>query len=193
MRVCQFRHIRMWVMLGAKNRPQPDIDPAQMTIPNDDEFAPDVKGRESDPPLAEPTAPFPPQLPAVGRYVVLRHETPPDFPRPSHYDLMLESGPELATWAVAAMPEAGEAVIALRLPGHRIDYLDYEGPVSGGRGTVARFQAGTFQVMHRDGSGLTLHLTPVGTQQAAVYRLDHGEGPNDILTRECRTPEHSLR
>jgi hypothetical protein len=27
---------------------------------------------------------------------------------------------------------------------HRLDYLTYEGPVSGGRGTVARWDAGTF-------------------------------------------------
>ena len=32
------------------------------------------------------------------RFVVLRHETPPGYPRPPHYDLMLEQEGGLWTW-----------------------------------------------------------------------------------------------
>jgi hypothetical protein len=40
--------------------------------------------------------------------------------------------------------EAGVAVRAEPAGDHRLLYLDYEGPVSGGRGTVARVDGGTF-------------------------------------------------
>ena len=33
------------------------------------------------------------------RYVILQHDTPPGYPRPLHWDLMLEQGRTLRTWA----------------------------------------------------------------------------------------------
>ena len=41
------------------------------------------------------------------RYVILRHEMPADSPRPAHWDLMLETGTVLATWALDALPVVG--------------------------------------------------------------------------------------
>lgn len=80
------------------------------------------------------------------RFVVLRH----DWPVP-HRDLILETTDAagvslLPTWALyAADPErpvlaatAGAYGIAVPLEAHRRAYLDYEGPVSGDRGTVTR-------------------------------------------------------
>ena len=75
------------------------------------------------------------------RYVILRHETPPGYVRPTHWDLMLESGGVLRTWALADEPKAGAAIEAESLPDHRLDYLDFEGAVSG-RGSVSRFDSG---------------------------------------------------
>jgi len=40
--------------------------------------------------------------------------------------------------------------VAERLPDHRSAYLDYEGPVSGGRGTVRRVAAGELEVVRDD-------------------------------------------
>jgi hypothetical protein len=79
------------------------------------------------------------------RYVVLRHDTPPGSPRPLHWDLLLTDGPHLRAWALAEEPQAGRPIAAVLLPNHRLAYLDYEGPVSGGRGDVSRWDAGTFQ------------------------------------------------
>jgi len=38
--------------------------------------------------------------------------------------------------------QAGESLEVLRLPDHRAVYLEYEGPVSGNRGSVQRLRAG---------------------------------------------------
>lgn len=74
------------------------------------------------------------------RFVILEH----DYPE-LHWDLMLEAGEVLHTWRLAQAPEnSAEAIPATALGDHRRLYLDYEGPVSGGRGTVRRWDAGEF-------------------------------------------------
>jgi hypothetical protein len=73
------------------------------------------------------------------RFAVLAH----DHPTP-HWDLFLEAGDVLRSWRLSPGIESGEAVPAEPTADHRLTYLDYEGPVSGGRGTVARVDAGTF-------------------------------------------------
>jgi DNA polymerase Ligase (LigD) len=73
------------------------------------------------------------------RFVILQHDHPS-----LHWDLMLEAGPALRTWRLAAPPATGQAVPAEPSFDHRLVYLDYEGPVSGGRGSVVRWDAGTF-------------------------------------------------
>ena len=80
------------------------------------------------------------------RYVILRHEMSPGGPRGAHWDLMLEDGPSLKTWALQELPAPGVEVRAEKLPDHRLRYLDYEGPVSGDRGTVVRYDRGTYTV-----------------------------------------------
>jgi hypothetical protein len=81
------------------------------------------------------------------RFVILRHETPAGFPRESHFDLMLEHVGVLRTWAMEWLPALGEDVSAERLPDHRLAYLDYEGKVSGERGSVSRVDAGDYECL----------------------------------------------
>lgn len=81
------------------------------------------------------------------RYVLLEHDHP--FP---HFDLMLEDGPALRTWRLHTWPSAERAIVAEALPPHRPSYLDYEGPISGGRGVVSRRDAGQFS-WHEDSPG----------------------------------------
>ena len=38
------------------------------------------------------------------RFVLLRHECPPDWVKPSHWDLMLERGQVLETWQLIDLP-----------------------------------------------------------------------------------------
>src|SRR5882724_3306447 len=66
------------------------------------------------------------------RFVILRHETPPGFARPAHWDFMLECGGVLRTWEMAD---------------HRLAYLEYEGEVPGGRGTVSRWDEGRYEIL----------------------------------------------
>jgi hypothetical protein len=76
------------------------------------------------------------------RFAVLQH----DSPQGRHWDFMLETREALATWALAEPPDAAAAIAAEVLPDHRTAYLDYEGPVSEGRGSVTRWDRGTYQL-----------------------------------------------
>jgi hypothetical protein len=67
-----------------------------------------------------------------------------DSPRGLHYDFFLEAGETLRTWALPCLPEPGQEIPCDALADHRGMYLDYEGPISGDRGTVARWDQGTF-------------------------------------------------
>ncbi len=72
------------------------------------------------------------------RFVILCHENH----RGAHFDFMLESGDVLKTWALPQPPASGVEIECEALADHRLAYLDYEGPVSGGRGSVARWDRG---------------------------------------------------
>jgi hypothetical protein len=73
----------------------------------------------------------------AGRFVILMHDHP--F---VHWDLMLEADGVLRTWRLLAAPAADRIIGAEALPDHRLHYLEYEGPVSGGRGKVIRWDGG---------------------------------------------------
>lgn len=76
----------------------------------------------------------------MSRFVVLEHDWPA-----VHWDLLLESGPVLKAWRLLAEPGPGRAVPAIPNSDHRLLYLDYEGPLTGDRGRVRRWDAGTFE------------------------------------------------
>lgn len=107
------------------------------------------------------------------RFVLLRHECPPPskkpkHEKPSHWDFMLEHEGVLRTWELRELPMAwaallGEssdsaAVTAIPLPDHRLAYLDYEGPVSGDRGSVRCCDRGTFELLEETQDTLTVGL-----------------------------------
>lgn len=96
------------------------------------------------------------------RFVLLHHDFPPRLGKPSHWDLMLEDDGVLITWALAEQPAAGGAggstIAATRLADHRLDYLDYEGPVSGDRGSVRRLDAGSFSWLERRPARVRIEL-----------------------------------
>ena len=108
------------------------------------------------------------------RFVVLRHDSPQGL----HFDLMLETGEALRTWALPEPPGPGVEMIGDALPDHRPAYLDYEGPVSGGRGWVTRFDRGTYRIERQGESELIVELA--GEQLAGRATL-------------CRLPEEPSR
>ncbi len=96
------------------------------------------------------------------RYVILLHELPAGQQlapgRSTHWDLMLEWGTALRSWALATEPAVGCTCNAEQLPDHRLDYLTYEGPVSGNRGQVTRWDAGQYQIEVPGNDALTVVL-----------------------------------
>jgi hypothetical protein len=73
------------------------------------------------------------------RFAILDHDHP--F---RHWDFLLEAGTVLRAWRLLAEPAPRSAIRAEPLPDHRPIYLDYEGPIGGGRGRVRRWDAGSF-------------------------------------------------
>ena len=86
------------------------------------------------------------------RFVILRHECPADRPRRSHWDLMFEADGRLWTWALRDSPDSPSQP-AERLADHRIDFLEFEGAIPGDRGSVVRWDRGTYEI---EGSRRTL-------------------------------------
>ena len=99
------------------------------------------------------------------RYALLIH----DSPRGLHYDFFLEDGVALKSWALPRLPEAGLEIACDALADHRSIYLDYEGPISGGRGTVTRWDQGTFAIESWTDNEIIVALA--GTQLAGRVQL----------------------
>jgi hypothetical protein len=105
------------------------------------------------------------------RFVILEHDHP--F---LHWDFMLEAGDGLRTWRLLARPEAGKTIPAEALGEHRKAYLDYEGPLSGNRGAVKRWDAGTFEWQTQAAELVAVHLTGQALRgRAALQRTAAGE------------------
>jgi hypothetical protein len=64
----------------------------------------------------------------------------------------------LRTWALSEPPRPGGEIEAAPLPDHRLAYLDYEGPISGDRGTVARWDRGEYAVLRQTARQWVLSL-----------------------------------
>ncbi len=92
------------------------------------------------------------------RFVILRHEPGSAGPRDLHWDLLLELDGQLRTWALEREPTLATSIPASELAPHRALYLDYEGPVSQGRGVVSRFDRGTFTLHESSTDKLVIDL-----------------------------------
>jgi hypothetical protein len=66
---------------------------------------------------------------------------------------MLEVGDVLQTWRLPTPPAANEEMPAEKTFDHRLMYLDYEGPVSGHRGSVVHWDAGSYQLIVEENRG----------------------------------------
>src|SRR3954469_3196252 len=103
------------------------------------------------------------------RFVVLEHDHPA-----LHWDLMLEAGPVLRTWRLSAPPAPERPVEAAASFDHRPAYLDYEGPVSGGRGKVLRWDGGEYELIDNTADRLVVRLS--GARLRGRWRLDRLPG-----------------
>jgi hypothetical protein len=114
------------------------------------------------------------------RFVILEHDHPE-----LHWDLMLEAGGRLRTWRLAEAPEGGHFIAARAIPDHRLAYLDYEGPVAGNRGTVRRWESGTYQIEEETEDGMTLSL--VGSRKKGTAELHRRDGEEWQFRWSCES------
>jgi hypothetical protein len=116
---------------------------------------------------------------------------------------MLEHDGRLWTWALARLPrawhdrltdnvvaqsatqrrdtDAREPIIAERLADHRIEYLDYEGPVSRDRGSVHRCCRGTYQVIEATADRVVVQLESPLSGSLLLERLATDEARWSLL------------
>lgn len=102
-------------------------------------------------------------MPAAFQFVLLRHQVPAGFGRPSHWDLLLEREENCWTWALETLPQGlsedgPPQSAALRLPDHRKHYLTHEGPLSDGRGHVQRVLAAEYEWLAADADCIEVRL-----------------------------------
>ena len=109
------------------------------------------------------------------RFVVLYHEMPADAKRSSHWDFMLEQGDVLLTWALEIEPDIVDEQIARKLDDHRLAYLDYEGPVSGNRGSVTRWDSGNYKSLEQSEDRLLIDAQ--GNRLAGQIELIRDSNP----------------
>lgn len=99
---------------------------------------------------------------------------------------MLEDAGVLLAWSLERLPPAWAEVLKLadaghsgeilvtRLSDHRLAYLDYEGPVIGGRGVVRCVDRGEFCWITRTAGGACVELA--GTRLLGRVALEHAGG-----------------
>ncbi len=100
------------------------------------------------------------------RFVVLVHDHPT-----LHWDFLLEEDAALRTWRLLQPPDTSGPIAAQALSDHRLDYRDYEGPVSRGRGEVRRWDRGEFSTLYQNA-------------ERVEFRL-HGEKLNGLFVLEA--------
>ena len=97
----------------------------------------------------------------MAQYVILYHQCPAGGPRASHWDLMLQRGEALRTWALPENPADHDEMTCEALAEHRLEYLTYEGAISGGRGQVTRWDQGTYTIVEEGDGRIELVLAGV--------------------------------
>src|SRR5579859_1205058 len=103
------------------------------------------------------------------RFVILEHDHPH-----LHWDLMVQGKDALRTWRLEAPPWPGHVVSAIGLGDHRLDYLDYEGPVSKNRGIVKRWDGGEYVGLLDKDDKIAIAIR--GDRLAGILEIVHLQG-----------------
>ncbi len=97
-----------------------------------------------------------------------------------HYDLMIDNGESLDTWQIDEgkfpLLISGKTVTARLLEPHRRVFLDYEGPVSEGRGRVERYDRGEYILLLREKNLLSLMLKG----ESLIGNMEIRKRPGDL-------------
>ncbi len=122
-------------------------------------------------------------------FALLEHDTTPDgAPRGDqptvHWDLIIEApGCErLPTWRLAANPlDSAAEIPAERIEDHRRVYLEYEGVIAGGRGTVRRLDRGGAEIEQLTDDKLVVTLG--GGRLRGRFAVSVGPGEHVVFRR----------
>lgn len=98
--------------------------------------------------------------------------------------MLLEANGVLRAWRLLAEPQCGREIPAESNFDHRTVYLDYEGPVSGNRGRVLRWDWGDFGWLEDEPGRVVVSLS--GSKLVGVVKLERTANnwlcslPNDL-------------
>jgi hypothetical protein len=120
------------------------------------------------------------------RFVLLTHDHP--FP---HWDLLLEAGVICRTWRLLEEPAMGKSVPAEPIADHRLYYLDYEGPVSEDRGTVSRWDHGTYTPLAETDEQFEVELAGKRLRGRCLLQRMAGEPPRVSFTLQPFLPQQA--
>jgi hypothetical protein len=96
-------------------------------------------------------------------FVILEHTGTVSYKPGVHWDLLCEEGEDLRAWEFSEpITVPRQKIIAL--PAHRRMYLDYQGPISGDRGTVRQVAEGTFELLQDSPVQWTIRLHGIALQ-----------------------------
>lgn len=98
---------------------------------------------------------------------------------------MFENQGKLLTWSTSWRPSCESVGVANRLKDHRVEYLDYEGEISGGRGTVQRVYEGTFELGTLEEKRFTAEL--YGELQCSLQIVASSGGCESRVPWELKT------
>jgi hypothetical protein len=87
------------------------------------------------------------------RFAILKHDHPY-----LHWDLLLEFDGVLRSWRLECPPKPGRRIPAEPTPDHRLLYLEYEGPIEPGRGTVTQWDGGFYVVKEWEDAIIEIEL-----------------------------------
>jgi hypothetical protein len=110
------------------------------------------------------------QIP-MPQFVVLAHDHPV-----LHWDFMLEDEDHLRTWRLARLPDTRGDIEAEPLSGHRKLYLNYEGAISGNRGTVKCWDRGEYSLVEQTPMKCVVDLAGAKLRGTAVISANQPGG-----------------
>ena len=93
-----------------------------------------------------------------------------DYPS-LHWDLLLEFDGTLRTWRLLTEPDRSGSTDAEQLNDHRIEYLTYEGPISGNRGSVKEWDAGHLEWIEDEPEHGTVTVRLQGKRLGGLWQL----------------------
>ena len=101
------------------------------------------------------------------RFVIQKHSKAGNG---THWDLMLENANSLLTWRITTLPSGeNKAINGVKIFDHDKKFLNYEGPVNNGKGSVKIYDSGKYQILEKQECYWTLRLA--GRNISGIFTL----------------------